>query len=993
MRVWTRLAVLLAAWPPILAAQVTPIWSSTESEVIPFDAGYARTEHVLLEDGSAFMVAAETGRAGLAGTVHLPASGAAVLGQFGHQPISGGRLSPETVLATRGDRVLLAMTELDNSRALVVMVDAAGSVLWARPRFGRQARFLANGDVLLASGNELVRLAGSTGDLVWVRNLLDLRPNPTEVAFQLPSDIGAGIPLSLHFREFTPAGDPLFPDPLLVSLDSASGALQQQLTREPAAVPVIEGCAPLRLGTDRVHAYFERGATQVDVVVERRRGDTGARLWATRVPAVDFTQDDLPCDFVATSSLLAFASRDGVGQSTLFALNHAGALQWRTSLPSGLPAELRAATDGALLVASQQTVSSGLVTIAERRRANDGGVSWSAEIPGRAVDFRTVGSDLHVAWSVNDGASELHLQRRAAASGALIAEQVAVAEGLALRPGDMEIVDGNPYALLAGLGADQRGVRVRRLDPDSGVPVWSQSVLLDEMPAPVTSATLHAGGAGRLVAVVYYDVDRSPAPPERRQAILSLDAVSGVVRWQAALARQRLPFVDAGAEAQPTSTAEGSVYVRSSSCVNPPSCGENLPLVVRLSAADGQVLWSVPAPGNLLGVRGSDLIVERSGSFNTLALMGAADGADLWAQLMPANSFVLTALATANGDLHVTRQLAAGGRQRVQLDRRSGANGIPAWTVDPGIPTASVRGPVVTRLADGDLLLSARMTGAPDPAVSRPLLARIDGSSGAIEWLNTPSAQSDRWLTVRAVPHGTASPQWARSLRYVGDSFINVEERYALTRLALDSGSVGAEHQYAQTYDPPLASPALGLGFVSSVRADGSALVENRSIDRRGLGPLRWQRWPAPSADRGDVVLRRVGTDSPIRALGPSTDVVIEVEGNTGVAVAGIGIGFASTVDGLQAQLRDCEIMLGTGSCPANPGSSLDQTLSLSAGARMRLRYEIHDPGFQPKQARGGSGARGLFHIDPPFSFGDTDLGNNIAVIQVSLGGHSNGFE
>lgn len=978
-------AALQAATP---AAAVTPIWSSVESEVIAVDADYGRTAHVLLEDGSAFMVAAETRRAGLAGTLRLSAGGAVVRGQFGHQPISGGRLTPEAVLATRGDRVLMAMTELDPPRPLVVLLDATGQRLWARPRFGRQARFLANGDVLLAAGNELMRLKGSDGDLLWVRNLLDLRPNPAAVDFQLPVEVGEAIRLSLQFREYTPAGDPQDSAPLLVSVDSASGELQWQRPREPAALPVVEGCAPVRLGADQVHAYFERGATQVDAVIERRDA-TGARQWATRIPAVAFTQEDEPCAFIATSSLLAFASRDGLPQSTLFALNHDGALQWRRSLPSTSPAVLRPAADGALLVASQQTASSGLVTVAERRRASDGDALWSVEIPGRAVDWRMAGDELHLAWSVDDGATELHLQRRAAASGALLAAQVAVAEGQGLRPADIEILDGTPYAVLAGLGADQRGLRLRRLDPDSGTPVWSQTVQLAEAPLAVTGASLHPGGSGRLVAVLYYQLDRSPAPPESRQAILSIDTGTGALRWQTALARQQLPFVVDSAEAQPTATAAGSVYVRSSVCVNPPTCGETLPRVVRLSAVDGQEVWSVAAPGTLLGVRGADLIVERPGSFNGLAVMGAADGSDLWSQLMPASSFVLAALAVDSGDLHVLRQFSGSGRQRSPLDRRSGTNGIPSWTIDPGPPTASVRGALVARLADGDLLYHARMTGAPDPAVSRPLLARIDGPTGAFEWLNTPAPQTDRFWTVRPIPGANG---WARGLRVVGDTFSNVEERYTLTTVNLDSGALGVEHQYAQTYDPPLPSPALGLGFVGTVRNDGSALVENRRVDADGLGLPRIERWPAPGSSRGDLVLRRIGNEQPIRALGPSTEVLLEIDAQTTATVADIGIGFASTVDGLKAQLRGCTLVAGTGSCPTALGSTLDQTLSLGAGARMQLRYEIHDPGFQPRQAR-PSGARGLFHLDPPFAFGDTDPGNHLAVVQVSLGGMSNGFE
>lgn len=977
------LAALAVATPSL--AQITPIWSSTESEVIPYDAHYSRTEHVLLDDGSAFMVASETSRSGLAGTVRLDADGSVLLGQFGHQPLSGGRLSPETVLATQGNRVLLGMTELENTRALVVMVDAAGQIQWVRPRYGRQARFLGNGDVLLASGNELMRLKGSNGDLVWLRNLLDLQPDPAEVAFQLPTAIDTSIPLSLFYRESSLAGGERFPDPLLVSLDAATGALQWQRQREAAPARVFESCAPLILGADTVHAYFESAVGQVDVVFERRSGATGARLWATRVPAVDYT--DGPCGFVATSTLLALSSRDETAQSTLVALNHAGALQWRTTLATPVPAELRAAADGALLVASQQLLPGGFATIAERRRASDGGIDWAVEIPGRAVDWRVVGGELRIAWSVDDGAAELHLQRRVASSGALVEAHMAVAEGLAVRPADMEFIDGVPYAALAGIGVDQRGVRVRRLDPENGAPLWSQQVELSEQPNRVTGVNVSAGSAGRLIVVVYYDFNRDPAPPELRQAILSVNADNGTLLWQTALSR--------GASAQPISASDGSVHVRSQECLNPPACTDFIPLVSRMSAADGQVLWSVPAQANLLGVRANDLVVNRFGGSAALAVLSPATGSDLWSQELPTTSQLVATLSIANGDLHSVRQSLVNGRTRTQVDRRMAVDGVASWTIEPGAPTATVRSPLITRIADGDVLLTSRMTGTePDQVgVSRPLLARIDGTTGAIEWLQNPTVFNGRWLTVRAINGATGSHQWARSLRLVDDREPNTEERYALTTVALNNGFIGAEHQYAQNYDAPLGSPALGLGSLTGVSFDGSALVENRSVDARGLNMPQLQRWPAPSTDHGDILLRRVGTEDPITALGSSTEVVIEVEGNSTAAYAGIVIGFASTEDGLKAQLRGCEMVFGSGTCPTQLGSSLDQTLTLGASALMRLRYEIHDPNFGPAQANGGEGARGVFHVDPPYDYGDADLGNNLAVIHVALGGTSNGFE
>lgn len=982
MRLQFLLAALAVATPSF--AQITPIWSSTESEVIPYDAHYGRTEHVLLEDGSAFMVASETSRSGLAGTVRLGADGNALLGQFGHQPIGGGRLSPEMVLATQANRVLLAMTELDNSRALVVLLDAAGQVQWVRPRYGRQARFLANGDVLLASGNELMRLKGSDGDLVWLRNLLDLRPNPNEVAFQLPTVVGTAIPLSLFYRESTSAGGEQFPGPLLVSLDAANGAVQWQRVREAAPARVFESCAPLQIGGDSVNAYFELADGLVDVVFERRSGVDGARLWATRVAAVDYT--DGPCGFVATSTLLALTSRDETAQSTLVALNHAGAVQWRTTLPTSVPAELRPADDGALLVASQQLLPGGFATIAERRRASDGGVDWAVEIPGRAVDWRLVGGELRIAWSVDDGAAELHLQRRAAASGALIDAHLAVAEGLAIRPANARFIEGVPLAVMAGRGADQRGVRLRRLDADDGSVLWSREVQLDETPGRITGVGLSAGATAQLiVSVSYYPSDLQPGP--MRQAILSFNRDNGDLNWQIA------QFTTASGGAQPIGSGDGSVHVRHGECVNPPDCTQIGELLSRLSVFTGQPIWTLSSPNYPIAWRGLDLIVQRFGTPSSMAMLNGANGSDLWSQPLPPATSLLGVLLASDGNLRSVRQSVVNGRPRSFVDSRLAANGAVLWEVQPGAPDDIVRAPLLSTLPGGDLLLTTRMTANGQTGVSRPLLARIDAASGALMWQQNPALDNGRWLTVRSVEGASPSHQWVRSLRIVDDTALVTEDRYALATVALDNGFIGAEHLYAYTYDPPMGSPSLGLGLLTGVNVDATARVEDRSVDGQGLNLPRLQRWPAPGPHHGDIQLRRLGDDERITALGPSTEVEIEIVSNSTAAIAGVLVGFSSTEDGLKAQLRNCQLVQGSGTCPAQLGSSLDQAITLGSTTVMRLRYEISDPGFEPKQADAGTGARGLFHVDPPYAYGDHDLADNIAVIHVALGGTSNGFE
>jgi outer membrane protein assembly factor BamB len=429
------------------------------------------------------------------------------------------------------------------------------------------------------------------------------------------------------------------------------------------------------LGPDNVHVFFDHTGTQFDAIVERR-SSSASLLWSTRLANVNFNNGARHCELAVTSELIALSSRSS--ETTLAALSHDGALKWRTTLNSDLPSELRASVTG-LLVASQQQTKNGLLTVLERRRAIDGNVDWSATIPGRAVDLQHIGGEVHVSWATEGDTTELHLQRRNAASGALVAEHVARAQGFAMRPADMRIIEGFPVSPLAGLGAERRSTKIERLNPATGEPLE-----LEETPGEVLQAAVFPGSAGRILALVYYT---SADGLLHRQSLLALNADTGSLIWQSAMQRPltqgTLPIA-----AQVRALADGSVYITSRSCDNPPVCSNALPIVSRLSAATGQRIWFAAAEG-FTGVRGLDLLVGNFAS--TLVMLSAANGSELWRQTMPANSFVLETLSATAGDLFVLRQFSLNG-QRAQLDRRFGGSGVLQWTVDP---RAWVLAPVV----------------------------------------------------------------------------------------------------------------------------------------------------------------------------------------------------------------------------------------------------------------------------------------------------------
>ena len=224
------------------------------------------------------------------------------------------------------------------------------------------------------------------------------------------------------------------------------------------------------------------------------------------------------------------------------------------------------------------------------------------------------------------------------------------------------------------------------------------------------------------------------------------------------------------------------------------------------------------------------------------------------------------------------------------------------------------------------------------------------------------------------------------------DTLNQFEERYALTSIALNDGTIGAEHLFARSYDESLSTGGRLTVVVIAVAGDGTAMVENGETDSRGLLLPRLQRWPAVGSNRGDIQMRVLDTNDPIVGLGPSTRIEVEIESTSLAPLSGLKLGFKSTNDDLKAVLRGCAVVAGAGTCPAL-GSTLEQIADIGATGLLQLSYEVYDPNFKPGGRYPTAGARGLFYVDSPYAYGDIELGNNFAVVHVALSGTSDGFE
>ncbi len=963
-----------------VSAQVTPIWSSNLSETVPYAANYASVVQTLTASGDALMIAGELDRIGLAGSVLLEADGATTHGQFGAYGL--GTLRADAVLASGPDRVLLRMTErlnwfsLQPARTLVVMVDLLGQVQWAHTRHVNEARFLPDGDVVLSSGNELMCLRGGDGDLLWVRNLLPLLPNAVEARAPLPLTMQSALILGVHLTQ-RDAGVSSYPDPVYLALDLQSGNTLWQRQREASSAEDLPACGSMAVGSDAVFAWFDATGGQTDLVFERRRGDDGTRIWSTRVAAV--AQGDSDCAVLTASSALAFAAHDPLTeQTTLLALGFNGDLRWRQTLSAEGAAKLLGAADGDLLLARPKLLPGDVRgTLIERRRGTDGAVSWSFPVAGNDISWSALHTELRIALAaIASGAARLQLRRYDMASGKPLSAQQADAEGVTLRPAQMRIIDGVPYAVATGVGADSRQLRVQRLDPVSGAVLWTRYHALNIDVGIVNSLQLLGVPQGGLLAVVSFH--RPSEFTRGHQALLWMDRSSGELRWQRSLRAGYSGEAYLGA-------ADGSLYVRFGECQNPPLCYQIADSYGRLAAVDGSDIWSLPGSVSFRALRGHDLLISRGTSNPVLALLAADDGRELWTHSLTYASYPAT-VAMDNGDLITAIPLALISPRKVEIERRLAVSGAPIWSVSPGAIDDAIDSARLSHLPNGDVLLSAEFAGseAGQERRRRPLLARISASNGAVIWTQRPQLQGDLRHELHVLPGASSSHLWASSRRIV-DAY-QMQQRLALTSVTLSDGSIGAEHLYASNYDAPLTSPAPNLSTIAGVLADGSVQVEQAASDTRGLWVPRLQRWPAASGNSGDLRLRRLGAPGPITGASPSIGIDIEIENASSERVEGIQVGFASHEDDLKAQLRRCTLIIGDGQCPEHLGSALPQALALGANATIRLRYQIHDPDYRPGRSSLRYLSRGLFYADPPYTFGDADLGDNIAVIEMALG-------
>lgn len=939
-------------------ADVRPIWSVPVGETRDDPRPLSIDDAVVLPDGSGYFTGPASGRR------------ASLRLGFDGDPLRGHTVAPYTnrVLAVAEQRVLVVQDEVGTPFS-VQLRDLRGGVLWSLERRVDGARFLADGDLIVLSQRQLLRLRGGDGAPVWTRHLVDLHAYAEDAAFELGDDVDAQVDiagiLSVRARtEFSP-----HEERWQAAFDPVHGDVRWALRVDPYAATPYGGCP---LATDRdslLQALTLHNGSQFLLELQRRRRSDGELLWSRRLPHQEAIWS---CD-VALQNSRIYLALSGSGGVRILGMDDAVAEPpWEVLLPGANTGRVLAGADGHLLtsVVSVDALGNPQTTIT-RRGELDGQAIWSLEALSPKLAWRGIGEQLHLAMVLDGSDSDrARVEVRDSATGALQASAEDVLTG---RAASVHAAGYAGDSVCHALAALDGAVTLTCLDGSTGVARWER-VLPPAMPADVvTTLAVGALAAGRISLLTGYRRVVAGAPVVLYRAT-AVDAATGVPAWQVP-DLQEFPRL--------LGSDDGGAFIAHATCAAQPNCVGRQPRVDRFAGADGGLLWSRQSASVPLAENGDKLFLFNWDLLSPLVIgLDARSGGDGWTtSIVPGFPSQALGLLTPGGNLIFERDVSMGSNRRIEVRGFNASTGAERWLVTPTLPSLRTYNGVIWPLA-GERVLATGLRIVSGVGTS-PWLAAIDATSGAPLWERGPDLGRDSLRRVSVIGSSATQGLWVDQRRISPSDL----ERKAISRLDPDSGLLGGEHQYASFQSRPL-TQQLEPPTPRALLADGSLLAQHwRTVDGQYL--LLLERWPAPSGPDGDIAIE---VESPLPAIGhgPTAAIDLRVENRSAHSVSGVRIGFIAAGSWQSGMPVSCTPASGNARCVPGVRDNGAPRMDIGPGGAVLVRYEIASQLYRPAQMSDAGNV--YFHIETPFDFGD-DLGNNTVVASVRLGGTSNGFE
>ncbi len=966
---------LLAPFSPAPALAAEPVWTANvgEFEIVEVEDssfGINRSSGVGWIGDTALLVVGLLTAPGGGVVVASGLDGETARSQFGAQFQNPLRI--HRVIGNSQSALLVTGLEdlnLPTERPFLASIDVDGRLRWAAHGSASLAMFPSPEIVALVDGSRVEARAADDGRVIWVREFNDLLPE-VDADTTLSAASTPSYPLVL--RAVATGPDGLRQNPFIINLDAQTGETLWQWRAEPALGAGSGFCEIAEVDGDLVLPWRLSNGT---MLMERRNGADGSLVWRTALSnwGVDFG----PCPVVANPDVVAILSWTGSSAQSFAGLDAAtGVERWRSFHVSEAGSDmLDLGSDGLLLVDAPTATG---VTV-QRVSRSDGTAVWSSTLTGSDwARARINGSTIEVAGRVeaSTDSDALQIWQLNLADGVESTTRVEALLAKRALPSDARFLDGIPYLLSGGLGEDRRGLELTRLDQSTGEVVWTRNLTAPAAPISVADAHIHSDGtAGVMVVVESRDGDHPTAT-----TIARFDAF-GQLHYQVLLPQPTVRF------GYPLAThGDGEFSVGYQPCTATVPCFPEAAVVARFDNS-GLERWR--RPGKLVAASGDATVVWNASEGQTQTYDPV--GNLLWQR---SDTGMATDAAFAASTMALLGYEGVGSIGAVVLGLTS-QSGVAQW-IDRPLDDEGVRinGDSINLLAaTGQWLMigaKARFV-APDQRFRNPVLASYDTATGQSAAIRTLDSGVDPYLALGRPLVATPTEIRTPGLRLLDGEIDAQERRVTIARLDTQSLQLDYEHLIARDLDPPLGR--LEDSSVTALLGDQSVLVEASSETTDGVYRKSLMRLPALSAALVDLQLSVVNTDAPITALGPSVPVALRVH-NAGPNVA-VNLTLGSSIpDGeASAVLYACQLE-GAGACPdlAALPTAAEVQLTLNPGAAAVVRFEVYGNRYLP-QRQPLESTPVKFYVEPAYAVADTDLGDNVVVAQISLGGFGNGFE
>jgi outer membrane protein assembly factor BamB len=893
------------------------------------------------------------------GYIVLQQAGPLQFGQFGRA--DGAALGGDALPIAQGPdgRLVAAVRGVDGG----VVGHIGGNWEWGYRFPALNGGRLETGHWVLASDASILAVDPTTRRSDWKVNIHEFMSGP--MRWRIRQLVVSGD-VYAHLVAEQPVGS-IWSQHLL-ALDGATGQLRW--SRQLAANPSTFLC--MVHGDGRVRVYRPLRLDSGDrLEVQILDSSTGGELASASHPIAE----DAPCS--ATGTLLRdFVTLPNGAQSETLALDPNGAIEWR--VPGGGDA-LQRSLD-ALFVATPRMGTNQVIV--DRRRTADGSVVWTRTLDNLRVDQQFMMFDQDRLRVVGWGNDALRIVDLDLETGAILPTEQPRFQGFSRVPAAVLPSGESVYTLGSTRSGGVRGLRVDRRSQATGEALSSNWIDL-ETPAWTTwTPSLHQSPS-RLIARLHLFGTPTGSCAAHTALLIGLDPVGLQEVWRRRFA---LPTTSAFHFA---TLGDGrlATWFRA---LDPTTCAST-PSLQLLSPVDGATLLDVPIDATALFATPERVVVYGPDGTGQprFAAFSSSTSPDWVRSDVPASLQSLNPGVVADGFLY-----AEGPQSSLSRIRRiRGADGMLAWGRELGSSQDPIAGGLAAAVEPGQSLVlgAARQRG--NGRV--PLVLVVDAATGdpRYEFRPVGGPPLPLWWTLSPLQIDRGDEFWFASDRSDLQRTFSpraTDALISLRRLRSDSwvwsGDYILHRQQGEILPSRFALAPLGRTPDNGVVASHGVLLGRRAAARELL------RFPAPSDLATDLRIRPLGEPMPLRGLGPSREVRVEIENAGAVAVAGARVRLIrpTTAPAIMT-IQSCSALVGSASCPPEAiGAEESFNVSLEAGAVLSLTFEAFADTWS---GIGNSFAETLLAVDTPYPIAEAEIADNQLAISLNLGGFANGFE